>query len=140
MGTVASRARRWPLALSFLGLVALGACADEVVAPRNPSALAPRAAALAGEWVSVTVTNTSGGTEVGSLRWAAAQVAAGGGGGSIWIDAKIAGDTIALDAELKLANTVYIYGSADDGITISGKDQHRVISSTGELLTLSGIS
>ena len=140
MRTVASRARRRPLALSLLGLAALGACADEVVAPRNPSALAPRAAALAGEWVSVTVTNTSGGTDVGSLRWAAAQVAAGGGGGSIWIDAKIAGDTIALDAELKLANTVYIYGSADDGITISGKDQHRVISSTGELLTLYNVT
>ena len=134
------RARRWRHAVNLLGLAALGACADEPVAPGNPSALAPRAAALAGEWVTVTVTNTSGGTDVGSLRWAAAQVAAGGGSGSIWMDAKIAGDTIALDAELQLAGMVYIYAPVEGGITISGKDQHRVISSTGERLVLYNVT
>ena len=56
------------------------------------------------------------------------------------MDAKIAGDTIALDAELKLAGMVYIYGPVEGGITISGKDQHRVISSTGERLSLSNVT
>ena len=133
------RARRRRLAVNLLGLAALGACANEPVAPRNPSTPTISTSAQTAEWVTVTVTNTSGGTGVGSLRWAAAQVAAGGGG-SIWIDAKIAGDTIALDAELQLASTVYIYGPAEGGITISGKDQHRVISSTGELLTLYNVT
>jgi hypothetical protein len=90
------------------------------------------------DWVTVTVTNTSGGTEVGSLRWAAAQIA--GGGGSIWIDAGIAGDTIALDAELQLDTTAYIYAPVEGGIVISGKDQHRVISSSGGLLTLYNVT
>ncbi|MDF2774480.1 MAG: polymorphic outer membrane protein [Geminicoccaceae bacterium] len=132
------RAGRWRLALKLLGFVALGACADEPIAPLDPSALAPKTSALAGEWVTVTVTNTSGGTEVGSLRWAAAQIA--GGGGSIWIDTRIAGDTIALDAELQLDTTAYIYGPVEGGITISGKDQHRVISSTGGVLSLSNVT
>jgi hypothetical protein len=35
---------------------------------------------------------------------------------------------------------VYIYGPAEGGITISGKDQHRVISSTGELLSLYNVT
>ena len=134
------RARRWRLAVNLLGLAALGACADEPVAPRNPSTPAPTRSAQTGEWVTVTVTNTSGGTEVGSLRWAAAQVAAGGGDGSIWIGAEIAGDTIALDAELQLAGRVYVYGAVEGGITISGKDQHRVISSTGDLLSLYNVT
>ena len=135
MDRLTSRGGRWLLALTFVGL---GACADEPIAPGKPSALAPETSALAGEWVTVTVTNTSGGTEVGSLRWAAAQIA--GGGGSIWIDTSIAGDTIALDAELQLDTTAYIYGPAEGGITISGKDQHRVISSTGGVLSLSNVT
>ena len=132
------RAGRRRLALHLLGLAALGACTEEPVEQRNPSALSPTASALAGEWVTVTVTNTSGGTEVGSLRWAAAQVA--GKPGSIWIDASIAGDTIALDAELRFDTTAYIYAPVEGGITISGKDQHRVISSTGGVLTLSNVT
>ena len=134
MRAITSRVGRWSLALHLLGLAALGACVDEPVAPTKPSPLSPNAAALAGQWVTVTVTNTSGGTQAGSLRWAAAQVA-GSAGGSIWIDPSIAGKTIALDAELQLDTTVYIYAPAEGGITISGKDQHRVISSTGGLLT-----
>ena len=105
------RARRWRLAVNLLGLAALGACADEPVAPGSPSAPAPNASALAG-----------------------------GGSGSIWMDAKIAGDTIALDAELQLAGMVYIYAPVEGGITISGKDQHRVISSTGERLILYNVT
>ena len=139
MPSFMSRAGRRPLALHLLCLAALGACVDEPVAPTKPSTLSPTAAALAGEWVTVTVTNTSGGTQAGSLRWAAAQVA-GSAGGSIWIDASIAGKTIALDAELQLDTTAYIYGPAEGGITISGRDQHRVISSTGGLLSLSNVT
>ena len=131
------RAGRWRLAFHLLGLATLGACADEPVTPSAPSALTPKAAALANEWVTVTVTNTSGGTEVGSLRWAAAQVA--GSLGSIWIDSSIAGDTIALDTELVFVSRAYIYAPVEGGITISGKDQHRVISSTG-LLTLYNVT
>ena len=133
------RAGRRRLALHLLGLAALGACVDEPIAPRKPPTLSPTASTLAGEWVTVTVTNTSGGTEPGSLRWAAAQVA-GSAGGSIWIDASIAGQTIALDAELQLDTTAYIYAPVEGGITISGKDQHRVISSTGGLLQLYNVT
>jgi len=132
------RARHWRLALHLLGVVTLGACADDPVTPKSPSALTPKSAALANEWVTVTVTNTSSGTEVGSLRWAAAQVA--GSLGAIWIDSNIAGDTIALDSELVFVSRAYVYGPAEGGITISGKDQHRVISSTGGLLTLYNVT
>lgn len=139
MQSFTSRAGRWPLALSLATLAALGACSDEPVAPRNPSTLAPKAPALETGQVNVTVTNTSGGTDVGSLRWAAAQVNAGGGG-AIWIDASIAGATIALDAELTVESTMYIYAPVEGGIVISGKDQHRVISSTGPFLSLYNVT
>jgi hypothetical protein len=139
MPSLTPRAGRWPLALSRAALAALavlGACADEPVSPRNPSTLEPRASVQDAEQVNVVVTNTSGGTEVGSLRWAASQVAAAAGGGSILIDASLAGDTIVLGAELELPTTTYIYAPEDKGITISGNDQHRVMSSTGPYLSL----
>ena len=124
MRTVASRARRWPLAFSLLGLVALGACADEPAAPRNPATPGHQASVQGLGDVTVAVTNTSGGTEVGSLRWAANQLAASGG--TIVFDPSLAGDTITLDAELDLWVPLSIRGP-EKGITISGNSQHRVI-------------
>lgn len=118
------RARAIPL---LLGLAVLGACAEDPVAPSKPAA-ATLQALLENPDGWYYVTNTSGGTEVGSLRWAAAQV--GTNGGTIFFDPGIAGDTIVLDAELAVDMPMYISGPEDVGITISGNDQHRVIGSS----------
>src|SRR5688500_15545532 len=127
MYIVASVARRRARSLlPILGL-ALGACAEDPVAPKMPSTPS-REALLESPDGQYYVTNTSGGTEVGSLRWAAAQV--GINGGVIFFDPSIAGDTIVLDAELAVDVPMYISGPEDKGITISGKDQHRVIGSS----------
>jgi len=75
---------------------------------------------------TVIVTNTSGGTDVGSLRWAAAQLNATKGG-TIEFDPTLAGDTIVLDAQLELMQPTTLYGPEEKGITLSGNDQHRVI-------------
>ena len=123
MHTVASRvAARWPLALIF---AALAACADEPVSPKPAASRASNPAPLAYEWAEVVVTNTSGGTEPGSLRWAAQQVGANYGL-QIYVDESLAGDTITLPEELALPRPTYIYGP-QGGITISGNDQHRVL-------------
>jgi len=58
----ARRAGHWPLALTLL--LALGACADEPVAPNGPFPTRPNA--NLGD--VITVTTTSGGKETGSLR------------------------------------------------------------------------
>lgn len=80
MQSFSMRASRFRLASSLLSLVALGACADEPVAPRIPSSTKPAMSGEpTGEWVDVTVTNSSGGTEVGSMRWAAARIQDRGG-------------------------------------------------------------
>ena len=77
MHTVASRAGRWPLALSLAATITLGACADDPVAPKIPSK--PNlSASPTGDFIEVTVTSTSGGTEVGSIRWAAGQIKSAG--------------------------------------------------------------
>ena len=133
-----TRAGRWPLALSFVALATLAACGDDPVAPTTPRPVAPNASAQAAEQMTVTVTNTSGGTQVGSLRWAASQIAAGGG--TILIHPSIAGQTIALDAELQFPTVTYIYAPEDKGIVISGKDQRRVMSSTGQFLSLYNVT
>jgi len=107
---LASRAGRWPLALL---LVALAACADETVGPKmSPPTPNPSLATTA-----ILVTNTSGGTNVGSLRWAAMQY----GGGTIQFDPSLAGDTIALDSTLVLESGETVEGPADKGITIKGR-------------------
>lgn len=124
MYTVASRARRWPLALGLLGLVALGACADEPVTPTTPDRLRPNPSSLAGEWVELTVTNASGGLDVGSIRWAVNQI--GPAGGAVRFDPSLNGATITLDAPLDIDYPTYIVGP-DKGITLSGNDQHRVM-------------
>ena len=121
MQTFTPRAGRWLLALTA---VMLAACSDEAVAPKHRSTGTPNAAKLAGEFVDVTVTNASGGTEVGSLQWAAAQINAGGG--AIHFDPTVNGATIVLDAPLDPDGPMYIDGPAQ-GLTISGNDQHRVI-------------
>jgi hypothetical protein len=124
MHTAISRAARWPRALIIAAVGVLGACADEPVAPRTASTIAPRASALAGEWVELTVTNTSGGTDVGSLRWAASQIHSGGG--VIHFDPSLDGATIVLNGTLSPDGPMYIDGPAK-GITISGNHQYRVI-------------
>ena len=124
MQSFSSRAGHWRLALSLLSFTALAACADDPVAPRTPPALKPKASALTGEWVEVTVTTTSGGTEVGSLRWAANQI--GSGGGVIHFAPSLDGATIVLNGTLSPDGPMYIDGPAK-GITISGNQQHRVI-------------
>ena len=119
------RAGRWPLALSLLTLVTLGACADDPVAPRNPTTISPAlAGAPTGEFVNVTVTNTSGGTDVGSLRWAADQIKSAGG--AIHFDPSLDGATIVLNGTVSPDGPMYVDGPAK-GITISGNNQYRVI-------------
>ncbi len=127
MHTFNTRARHWPLALTLFGLAALAACADEPAAPGSPATIAPGTPVLAIEPIQVTVTNASGGTDVGSLQWAVDQVNQPGPTGVIVFVASLEGDTITLDAPLDARRPVEIIGPAK-GITLSGNDQHRVIS------------
>ena len=127
MHTFNARAGRWPLAFTLLGLAALAAaCADEPVAPRSSSRSEPGAPSLEVEPIQVTVTNASGGFEVGSLQWAVAQINQPGPTGVIVFDASLEGATITLDAPLDAQRPVEIIGPAK-GLTLSGNDQHRVI-------------
>jgi len=133
MQTFAPRADRWSLALIIPALAALAACSDEPVAPKRvsvPEATAGRVNAT--EPVELFVTNTSGGTEVGSLRWAAEQMK--WSGGAIQFDPSLGGKTIVLDAGLEFRAQVEIYGP-EKGVTISGKDQFRIIDGTQVFLT-----
>jgi hypothetical protein len=126
MHRINARAGRWPLALTLLGVAAVGACADEPVSPKSSPDIT-RTPALAVEEIQVTVTNASGGGEVGSLQWAVDQVnEPGPATGVIVFDASLEGDTITLDAPLQAQRPVQIIGPAK-GITLSGNDQHRVI-------------
>ena len=130
MFSLNSRVVHRPLALSasaliaFAALTALTACADEPVGPKTPATATP-SVQPSGDPIYLTVTNSSGGTEVGSIRWAASQVVRN----ENWIiqfDPKLAGDTITLGAELFLDYPATIEGPRE-GITLSGNDQHRVI-------------
>ena len=122
MLTAATRVGRWPLALT---LVVLGACADEPTATNPiPKDLTPR---LTTNGI-ILVTNTSGGTEVGSLRWAASQVSPLNP--RIEFDPSLAGDTITLQAGLNTPGFLDIVGPADKGITISGAGLYPVIRAT----------
>ena len=91
MHTFNVRAGRWPLALTIVAVAALGACADEPAAPKSTPRIAGTPA-LAMDGIQVTVTNASGGSEVGSLQWAASQVNnhSGNPGGGITFDASLA--------------------------------------------------
>ena len=129
MQSFTRRAGRWPLALTIVALAAVTACADDPAAPKVSTTptrtLIPDDPGDPDGHIEVTVTNPSGGTEVGSIRWAAAQIPPDGG--TIRFDPSVAGDTIALDSTLYLPHLTYISAPDDKGITLSGKDQHRVV-------------
>ena len=129
MQSYGSRTGRWPLALIVAATAALAACADDPVAPKH----SPTQAKLAAQWdtsVNVVVTNTSGGTDVGSLRWAADKVRLWPG--TITFDSTLGGKTVVLDTGLYLIQNVKIVAPSK-GVTISGKDQFRLITSRANL-------
>jgi hypothetical protein len=118
MFRIPSRAVRWTPALVLSALIAC-------VNAQRPAAAPPtrRTAALA-VYDTITVTNTSGGTNVGSLRWAVSQAT---GGETIRFDPALAGATVKLDTTLQVPHYVTIEGPKTSGITISGGDKVRVI-------------
>jgi hypothetical protein len=112
MERITSRGRS-PLAF-MVAVAALGACADEPTAPtRSQPELAPQAAV--GEVIMVTT--RSGGTDVGSLRWAVSQAT---GGEIIRFDPVLAGRIIVVDEPVRAFKYVTIEGDATYGITVSG--------------------
>jgi Right handed beta helix region len=115
MQLFASRAGRWPLALT---VAVLGACAEEPAGPTLSAPLRPNAAV--GDVFLVTNTNDSG---IGSLRWSLGFTT---GGEIIRFDPSIAGQTISLDSTLYLYKSVAIEGPAGAGITINGAGKERV--------------
>lgn len=118
-------ARVTPIFIAFAAAAALGACAnsDDPVSALPPTVRAPHLAV--GDVISVT--NTRGGKDIGSLRWAVAQAT---GGEIIRFDSRLAGATITLDSTLVIANEVTIEGDIGHGITISGGGKGRVIDIT----------
>ncbi len=128
MRSCSPRAGHWPLAFTAAAVVALGACADDPVRPKTQAPSKPNASVPpgpTGEFVEVTVTNLSGGIDVGSIRWAADQI--GSAGGAIKFDPSLDGATIVLNGTVSPDGPMYIVGPAK-GITISGNHQWRVIS------------
>lgn len=105
-----SRVGQWPLALT---LAALAACADEPSGLKKSPTPTPHASSAV---TIIMVTNKSGGTDVGSLRWAASS----GLGATIQFDPSLAGDTIPLESTIVVNNNKIIEGPADKGITIKG--------------------
>ena len=93
------RVGRWSFALTIPALAALAACGDEPIAPKTTALSSANAGVKGAVPVEIVVTNTSGGTDVGSLRWAADQLTQPGG--VIKFDATLAGTTITLDAGLE---------------------------------------
>jgi hypothetical protein len=124
MQSSTSRAGRWPIALTILGVAALSACSDDPASPKQPSVTAP-AADVAPATLQLKVTNASGGTEVGSLRWAASQFR-DPENAIITFDSTLSGATIELGDQLYLTGYASIQ-APKGGITLSGKGQHRVI-------------
>jgi hypothetical protein len=111
-----TRERCRPLAIrlsALTALVALGACAD---APPATAPVAPSRPHF-GIGPIITVTNTSGGTGTGSLRWAARQATVYS---VILFEPSLAGATITLDSTLRVGPDVTIEGPQTKGITISG--------------------
>ena len=117
MFRIASRRAGWALALMLPTLVA---CADE----SSPTAPVLPAKPHFGIGAVVTVTNASGGTGTGSLRWA---VNAAGDQGAIAFDPSLAGATITLDSTIHTAKYLYFEGPKDKGITLSGGGKVRVL-------------
>lgn len=114
---IVSRGGTWTLALM---LPMLAACADESI-PTGP--VLPARPNL-GIGAFVTVTNASGGTGTGSLRWA---VATAGDQGGIAFDPSLAGATITLDSTIHTSKFLYFEGPKEKGITLSGGGKVRVM-------------
>jgi hypothetical protein len=107
-------------AVRGLMLLALTACADKPTEPRSLKGLKPSF----GVGDVLMVTNTSGGTGIGSLRWVMSQIQ---GGEVIRFDPSLAGQTIVLDTTITTSSKTFtIEGPADRGITISGGGKVRV--------------
>jgi hypothetical protein len=104
-------------------LIGVGACADEPVAPRIPSLSGPNA--NLGD--VIVVTSTSGGKDIGSLRWAVAQAT---GGETIRFAPALAGATIVVDSTMPVSYPITIEGPADKGVTISGGNAHHIFEIT----------
>ena len=119
MLTSPSRAGRWSRALTLAALPALAACSDN---SNTTAPSVPRKPNFAFGDV-ITVTNTSGATDQGSLRWAVAQAT---GGEIIRFDQSIAGKTIVVDAPVTVTQAVTIEGPQDKGITIHGGNKVKV--------------
>ena len=100
-------------ALALITAGTLAACADEPSAPRVTIPTVPGLAVIGDV---ITVTTASGGTEVGSLRWAVAQPP----GKVIRFAAELAGDTITLDGPVIIDHPLTIEGPVDKGVMISG--------------------
>ena len=98
---------------ALMALAALGACAD---APPATAPMAPLEPHF-GIGPIMTVTNTSGGTGTGSLRWALSQTNVYS---IVQFDPSLAGATITLDSTLRVGPDVTIEGPQTKGITISG--------------------
>ena len=134
------RAGRWPLALTLVAVVALAACAEDPVAPKIPAAARPAmAGAPTGEFKFLTVTNTSGGTDSGSIRWAADRIQQAGG--VIRFAPALDGATITLLGPISADGPMYIEGLAK-GITLSGNYLYRVILGPSEngLVSLTNVT
>ena len=121
MDMLATRARRSRLALLIASTALLGACADDPTGVTTPpTGLRPNLAV--GD--VITVTSRSGGTDVGSLRWAVAQAT---GGETIRFAPELAGQTIVLDGTISVMKHVTIEGDATRGITLSGAGRFVVL-------------
>ena len=116
MQSFASRAGRWPLAIT---LAVLGACADEPTVPTFSAPLRPNA--NLGDVITVTNTNDSG---IGSLRWALSFTT---GGEIIRFNAGLGGQTIAIDSALYIQKSVTIEGPSGTGVTIRGPNNGRMM-------------
>jgi hypothetical protein len=125
MQSYASRAGRWPLALTltFAALTALSACSDEPMAPKTPRPLAAKVAPVVAA-DTYYVTTTSGGMEPGSLRYIAKKMEYSGG--TILFDPSLGGKTINLEDRFEIYHPAEIIGPAK-GITISGNNTFRLM-------------
>ena len=115
-----SRVGRWPLALIC---ATLAACADDPAAARVVAPEAPRSPNAAVGDV-ITVTTASGGTEVGSLRWAASQATEGE---IIRFAPNLANEIIRLSGPVVAQKYITIEGPRDGKVDISGELKTRVL-------------
>jgi hypothetical protein len=113
MYSFASRVGRWPLVVMC---AALAACADDPTAARvvAPETLPSPNAAIGDV---ILVTTASGGTEAGSLRWAASIAT---GGEIIRFAPEIKNEIIRLAGPVVAQNHITIEGPRDGSIDVSG--------------------